>query len=355
MQATRFGRVGLTVAWAWLVGCGPGDAQRASAPAVRMPALQAFDNGAIAMQVPKGWTMTLAGDCASLAFVVQDPQEPLRKIVFFGMVGPVYQTAMQKQIDYQYMSNSGFPVEWHDMPVVDPLTPENLLANFPFIASSQVARRFMPNCPRFEQFHVVSSTALATPLAAPGARSALIRGVFAENGRAGEGLFSLTTAPYMPMMGGPGGGTAYGYLLAGITTPKGELEAWQPLLSRTLASYAVHPDYLRGCLMRSEAVFGAVAEAGKTLRETSDMISRSWESRNRADDILAEKRSDAILGKERLYDPGTGEVYEFENGFYDRYRLNPGDYRKPDLQQLPDGNHDLWRAPARNGYRELGL
>ncbi|HOO21896.1 MAG TPA: hypothetical protein PL011_10980, partial [Kiritimatiellia bacterium] len=73
------------------------------------------------------------------------------------------------------------------------------------------------------------------------------------------------------------------------------------------------------------------------------------------DDILAQKRSDAILGKERLYDPGSGEVYEFENGFSDQYRLNPGGYRNPDLQPLPGDDHGLWTAPARDGYRELGM
>jgi hypothetical protein len=176
-----------------------------------------------------------------------------------------------------------------------------------------------------------------------------------EDGRVVEGVFTLTTAPFMPMMGGPAGGTAYGYLLSGITAPKGELDAWQPTLLRPLASYSVHPHYVQGCMMRSEAAFRSVMQAGQTLRETSDMIHRSWEARNRSDDILAEKRSDAILGKERLYDPGTGDVYEFNNGFHDQYRLNPDQYRNPDLQPLPAADHNVWTAPTRDGYRELGL
>lgn len=159
----------------------------------------------------------------------------------------------------------------------------------------------------------------------------------------------------MPMMGGPGGGTAYGYLLAGITAPKGELDAWHPLLLESLSSFAVHPEYAEDCLRRSEEAFRAVVEAGRTLNETADMIIESWQARNRSDDILTEKRSDAMLGKERLYDPGTGEVYEFDNGFYDRYQLNPGDYRNPNLQPLPEGDYGLWTAPAQDGARELGL
>jgi hypothetical protein len=330
----------------WLAGCGSGEP-----PAVPAPALQPFDNGAFTMQVPQGWAMAVAGDCASLAFVLQDPQEPLRKILSFGMVGPVYQSMMQKQIDQQYMASGGFPIEWLDMPVVEPLTPGNLLANFSRIAASGVARRFMPGLPPLEGLQVVSSTPLPCALPAPGAQSARV--VFMENGRAAQGLFALTTAPYMPMMGGPGGGTAYGYLMTGITAPKGELATLQPTLLHSLATFAIQPAYVQGCLMRSEAAFGAVLQAGNTLRETSEQISRSWEARNRTDDILAEKRSDAILGKERLYDPGTGEVYEFGNGFYDQYRLNPQGYRNSELQPLPDGDHGLWSAVPRDGARYL--
>lgn len=335
---------------AGLTSCRPG-----GLPQVKLPPLRTFNHGAFHLEVPQGWAVAVAGDCASLAFVAQDPQEPLRKVFYFGMVGPVYQSPMQQQMDRQYMMAGGYPIDWHDMPVVNPLTPENLLVNFSQIASSQVAQRFMPGCPRLEQFQVVSSHPLATPLTTPGAHRALVRGVFTENGQVAQGVFSLTTAPYMPMTGRPGGGTAYGFLLAGITAPSSEIDEWQPLLLSSLGSYAVRPAYVQRCLMRSEADFQAVAEAGKALRSTSDQLMESWQSRNRSDDIVAAKRSDAILGKERLYDPDSGEVYEFENGFYDRYQLNAGDYRNSNLQPLPGSDHGLWTAPARDGYRELGL
>ena len=355
MKTARWTWICVAATWVAAAGCGTGEARRPEATAVRAPQLRPFDNGAFTMQVPEGWQMELGGDCSSLAFVLRDPREPLRMIFFFGMVGPVYQAQMQKQIDYQYMAGQGFPVEWFDMPVVDPLTPENLLANFAQIASSQIAQRFIRGCPRLERFQAVATEALRPPLPAPGARSSLVRGVFAENGRAAQGLFTATTAPFMPMMGGPGGGTAYGYLLAGITAPKEEFEALRPTLLKSLASYTVNERYVGECMVRSEAAFREVMRAGQTLRETSDMIARSWEARQRTDDVMAEKRSDAILGKERLYDPGTGEVYEFENGFHDRYRLNPGAYRNANLEPLPAGDHGLWTAPTRDGRRELGL
>ena len=43
------------------------------------------------------------------------------------------------------------------------------------------------------------------------------------------------------------------------------------------------------------------------------------ESRNKSQDILSQKQSDAILGYERVYDTETGEIYKATNGFSDVY------------------------------------
>ena len=47
-------------------------------------------------------------------------------------------------------------------------------------------------------------------------------------------------------------------------------------------------------LAGSEAAFRAVAQAGQTLRDTSDMIVRSWEARNRVDDVVAHPLLEAL-------------------------------------------------------------
>ncbi|KKM63836.1 hypothetical protein LCGC14_1507450, partial [marine sediment metagenome] len=72
------------------------------------------------------------------------------------------------------------------------------------------------------------------------------------------------------------------------------------------------------------------------------------------DDILSEKRSDTILEKERLYNPETGEVYEFENGFYDEYDVDRNKYEMNNLQPLPDDDYELWIEVPLDGYRHLG-
>ncbi|MBE9569079.1 MAG: hypothetical protein IMF11_00495, partial [Proteobacteria bacterium] len=111
--------------------------------------------------------------------------------------------------------------------------------------------------------------------------------------------------------------------------------------------------YVNSCLAQQANTYAGILKAGKTLSETSDIIMQGWENRNKVDDVLSEKRSDAILGRERLYDPNTGEVYEFENGFYDKYQLDQNRYEMNNLQPLPDDNHDLWTKPMLDGYKHL--
>ena len=44
-----------------------------------------------------------------------------------------------------------------------------------------------------------------------------------------------------------------------------------------------------------------------------DSIMSSWENRNRSQDIMSQKQSDATLGYERVVDVETGEIYKAEN------------------------------------------
>lgn len=326
-------------------------ASKRSAPPAPVISLEHYEGGFFTIDKPRGWEIIPAGQCSSFAFLIRDPQEHRRQIFHFGEVGPVYMDHRQKQIDMQYMQMGGYPIQWIEMPVVNPLTPANFLAQFHLIARTRIAQSFMPQCPRLEGFSVISTTPQQCPI--NGGRSELVRALFTQNGKVAEGLFTATVAPVMPMTGSPGGGTAYGVLVSGITAPRGEFPHLQEALTRSIGSYSISQDYANRCLQQQAATYAGIMRAGQTLRETSDIITRGWENRNKTHDILAERRSDTILGKERLYDADTGEVYEFENGFYDRYDLNRQQYEMNNLQQLPNDNHNLWMQAPLDGARNL--
>jgi len=59
------------------------------------------------------------------------------------------------------------------------------------------------------------------------------------------------------------------------------------------------------------------------------------------------------VGKERLYNPDTGEVYEFENGFYDKYDVDRNEYEMNNFQPLPSDDYELWMEVPLDGYRHL--
>ena len=91
----------------------------------------------------------------------------------------------------------------------------------------------------------------------------------------------------------------------------------------------------------------------QTLRETTDIVHGWWDACQASEDILIEKRADAILGVERMYDPDSGQVYEFPNGFSDTYELNPGKYKLDNLQPLPADDHALWTQAPLDDPRAL--
>ena len=334
-------------------GCGRADNNREkiTETLVMIP----FDNGFFKLQVPKGWQVYTGGQCSMLSFVVRDPLEPLRQVFFFGQVGPFYLDAAQKRIDRRYMDMGGYPVPYIDAPVVQPLNPATFLQSFPEIALLPTARQFLPQRPLLTGLTVVSTQQTPCALNAPGTQSALMRAVFQSQKKSGQGLFQVTTAPLIGWIGGPGGNTGMAFLFSGITAPLAEFNALENILARVLASFDLDSGYAAACRQSQQDQWAGIMRAGRTLGETSDLIMDGWRRRNRSDDIIAAKRSDAILGRERLYNPRSGVVLDFENGFYRSYSLDPGKYRDPDLRPLPEDDYSLWTAPTEDGGRYLDL
>ena len=313
--------------------------------------LENYNGGFYSIEIPKGWGVVTAGSCATFAFLARDPADPVKQVFYFGEVGPVYLSEQQRQIDYQYMNMGGYPVTWIDMPSVYPLTPGNFLKQLHLVAKSRIGQGFMPQFPRMENVQVVSTVPQPNPFS--GATTELVRALFTSGQSLGEGLFLVTVAPMLPFTGGPSRGIGYGFCILGVSAPKAEFSNLEAALTKSIASFSFDQSYVNSCIAQQNENFKGLLKAGKALSEASDIMVQGWENRNKTDDIISEKRSDGILGKERLYDPNTGDVYEFENGFYDKYRLDQNKYEMSNLQPLPDNSHELWTKPTMDGYKNL--
>ncbi len=306
-----------------------------------------YSNAYFSIDKPVGWEVKLAGDCTTFAFLVRNPQNPLWQIFYFGTIGPVYLCQEQKDLDAWYVSQGGYPSTWMDAPVVDPLTPDNFIAHWPEIANMAAATAFMPEFPRLQELQLVATTAQTAML--PGATTANARGMFGLNGSPGEGMFLATVKVFLPYTGGPGGGIGYGNLICGVTAPKGEFSANVGRLIESLYSFSVTQAYVDLCYVLQQQRWNTVAEQGRILSEASDIVYQGWQQRTHSEDISAEQWTDAYRGVERVYDPETGEVFEFPNGWYDDYDLNRNQYDMSNLQLLPDDSWDLWMRAVLDG------
>ena len=309
--------------------------------------LEGYNGGFFSIEKPVGWDIVTAGSCSTFAFCIRDKEHPANQIFYFNEVGPVYLADEQKVVDKNYMDMGGYPVTWFEMPVVKPLTPENFLANFHLIAKTSIARNFMPDLPELGDVEIISMAEETSPI--PGGQTKTVRALFRQNGELGEGLFYITVAPLIPLTGMPSGGIGYGFCFTGITSVKSDFKYLQDTITQSLNSLNISQEYIDACLKQQQQQFQGILKAGKTLSETSDIIMDVWESRNRSDDIISEKRSDAILGNERVYNPDTGTVYDVPLGFYDEYNIRREQYNMDNLQLLPENDWDLWTAPTESG------
>ncbi len=311
--------------------------------------LELFDVGPtfFSIRKPKDWAIHIAGVCSTLGILIRDPAVPLRQIFYFGLIGPVYLKEAQRQIDLYYVNHGGYPIDWLDAPAVDPLTTENFFNHWPTIADMDAAIAYMPQFPKLTGLTAVSNTPLSPML--PSGDSALLRGVFLENGMLGEAQFLGTVWVLSPFTGMPAGGTGYGSILLGVTAPKQEFNDVEARLVASLESFTVTQGYIDWCIAQQRQLWGAVARAGQTLSETSDMIFEGWQNRSQSSDIMAEKGADALRGVERVYDPSTDQVYEVPAGWYTSYDIHRGDYTMNNLQLLPSDNYGLWMSAPADG------
>lgn len=312
--------------------------------------LEDYNGGFFTIKKPVGWNITTGGSCSTFSFVIRDKSKPERQIFYFGEIGPVYLSEEQKTTDKSYMDLGGYPIIWYEMPVVSPLTPENFLKKMNLISKTNFIKQFMAQTPELENVEIITSEQ-SNPIVSGSAKT--MRALSKENERLGEGLFYITVAEMLPMSGLPAGGIGYGFSFIGISAGKDEFRNMESKLSESIGSLTLSDSYVSNCLQQQAQQTQSILKAGKTLSETSDIIMSSWENRNKVDDILSEKRSDAILGRERVYNPDTGDVYYVENGFYDPYNINRENFEMDRLQKLPENDWNLWTAPTADGSQYI--
>lgn len=136
-------------------------------------------------------------------------------------------------------------------------------------------------------------------------------------GKKCEGLFSSSLVdlkmPYKNMDWDMVSGTII------LLTPVEDFTDWIGVLGQIFSSLEFTKSYYSARDKVWKQTYGTIKALTYNADQMSAMLRDSWEKSNRSSDITSQAYSDATLGRERVYDTQTGDVYYAKNGWSDGY------------------------------------
>ena len=306
MTGAKGGRTGATAA-------APRRAGRADA------ALVAFRDpkGNFTMQVPKGWVVSSGGFDLLHWIHACDPKRPELGVFTLLKTECLLMNRASKQF---YWDKRGFGLYamFADMIVAEKV--EDLYAQFPaFCAFAAKWEKSYAGFafPQIADFELVEKKPARTAMSRVALDDALLRGTFTDplTKRRGEGLFTGTLCRGIVLTGNVGCNVMYN--ISGVTAPEGELGDWAATLAKVLGSVRYSEAFEATAARDAQIRAAGNAKLAQTLQQTSDLVVRGWEERQKGFDARVGKRSDATLGYERVVEKDSGRVYRAYNGFLD--------------------------------------
>lgn len=310
---------------------------------------------------PQGWAVYVWPDCSTWALRAYDPNNHANQIfiyqelMFYGdqqsrdrdralksqSIQLCPTTAATLRISTQDCINDiNFRYSYTDNPVSD-ATPRSFIADaFPEMTHSPNVRALIPQSPIMDdvtiQYEGSAEQSVAAAYAAYGFKTANIFANFtADSGYPALGIFTVATSPILSQAG-MWSGTVIAY-----STEPAKFEELSPTIIPSLSSIQYTQEFVSSCNKAMELRSQAIADNYKTIQETSDIIASRYSYKKQTDDTLSEKRSDATLGVERVYDPDTGEVYAAYNGFYSDYSTHTEQFNQKNLRPLTENEWGL--------------
>lgn len=290
--------------------------------------LTTYSDAWVTFKVPEGWVVETGYGPLDFfmyyAVTAYDPENPDCRI-FFSLKTDGY---LIDKASHDWMRGIYPDSPFAILPYLDPVTLENFYNNATeawtyFYGGSM-------NIPQIRDFTVIEEMGKSlldgriVRASSKNAKGSAVEGVYSAS------LYTINLAYFM-------GAMAYHTFFC--SAPEGELADWLPLLDECLASFTFTQDFIT-CYYRSEDLMMGTIKANQALYdEVSDMIMDSWEKRNTTYDIASQKRSDATMGYERVYDTQTGEIYKAKNGFMDHYHGSDFAPVTDDMYLLPTAGY----------------
>lgn len=303
-----------------------------------------YNNGLVSLKIPKGWKVEVAPvDYIHYSFKVYNPNNP-NYIFLFGLKQEGFlKTEKARKTWASYYPDAMFG----KLAAIDPQTTEAFYKvwdkNVKLSNETELKTNYFPY---LNEFTVIENLG-ATPLGGD-----ILRATFKDKDeKLMQGLFTSTvksigtyyintniwnlTSPKVDVS------PLNVYNIIFMATPDEDFNNWQKILDYCIGTIEFSDKFIQG-FNKEESTLVATIQANQKIYDSiSDMIMDSWEKRSNSYDIISQKRSDATLGYERVYDTKTGEVYKAYNGFTDNYKGNR-------YQTITD---DMYTTPI-SGYIE---
>ena len=310
----------LIILFVGIVGCGNNNLKTKDGKKIKIVKSETskvkyedYDNGNVKMQIPKGWKVEVPTKVtySGYSFKVYNPDNKDYTFMFsLGLSGFLKSEAARAKWASLYPSSV-----YGQLAAIDPQTTEQFYKVWNTnakVGNQMINQEFFVYLNNFEVIENLGKNPLGGDI---------IRGKFVnDKNELMQGLFTASIFD-------SGSYNMYGLDLAPLNSyhnimmyaPDAEFNNWQSIYDYSLSTIEFTDSFMAGFNREQQSQVATVQANAKIYDEISDMIMDSWNKRSNSYDIISQKRSDATLGYERVYDTDTGEVYKAYNGFTDNY------------------------------------
>ena len=307
---------------------------RVTQTAAKAVQTETYETADFSVTIPKGWSVTAGGTNIYHSIRIYDPGEPRNQMFILLKADILLHSQAGKEAWQQnYALGNTQAALFAQAPVLETTSTEGFFKIFPQYTAfvSAVEPDYAGYVfPQFAGFTVTDRYASTSGLKAVALGDELLRATFTDGGKEGEGLFAASVVDFgsVPISGGNvinyqlqtvDGGYYMAYNIVAVTAAKDTFIEWESVLTACVKTLQYSDAFVSATNRASNEKVALAMQISQNFNQTMDGMMASWESRNRSQDIMSQKQSDATLGYERVYDTETGEIYRATNGFTDVY------------------------------------
>ena len=293
-----------------------------------------YETADFSITIPKGWKVTAGGANIYHTIRVSDPNEPLNGMFILLKAECLLHSEAGKAA-YQSLYNMGNTqlALFANAVVLENPSTENffkIFTSYGDFASKMDTTYAGFTFPRYDNFTVTERFASNSNMKAYSLGEELLRATFTDGGKAGEGMFTASVVDFGSSTISDGtvvgyrlnqadGGYYMAYNIVAITAAKDTFIEWESVLTECMKTLDYSESFVNATNQASNEKVALSKQISQNFNQAMDSMMSSWESRNKSQDIISQKQSDATLGYERVYDTETNEIYRATNGFSDVY------------------------------------